>query len=567
MKKVEEGITKIKDFFIAYHRTRYDHVRGIIEDGFITGYGSLYGEGWYFTYDLKSQENSSMTRRYGDTLIKAKINPKNLLIFDYNISKEIFGKKYTLKDQLIEHYKIYRDIIHIPRDLFEMSENLEKTFQQQSYSAHIAYHWFVKNYVDSQGQCKIKDVRGIVFTGNQDGNVLVSYSYETAIPFEFTLTDPTSGAVVSEWTPVSMIDRVSRRASNAQYILDKFGGSVKNAVIAPEYNIENMEKDFPWLFDCKMKNASIEITREKELIWHDGTWVKGHWKGDFFKAGVFKSGTWFKGVFSGGTFLYGNWLDGTFSSGIWEDGTWRGGIWLARENCWLKGEVEVNGRLIKTKEAPPSVIVESSSEFLDTQDLLDESFDYGSLSQEDKDELYNNFKKAYEKAIGIAWDKNMFNSRAYGWTFFGSKEGGVALRKQKSGMYKLNASYGSPRKVIEGFQEMEKEIGSDPIWGVMTLTVADLLEKVSKGEFKKPPKLFVKTVIPHIKHIFGSEIKEVKKNGAIIVSTPAGNMEKFLIANKAYYRTLLDNAKNNPEKVPVPKSVLSILISVLKNFI
>ena len=103
--RIEERIDRIKNFYIAYHRTKKENMEPIIDEGFRPGQGSMYGKGFYLTYDLTSQTRSDMTH-YGDGILKCKINPKNLLILDYNTSTDVFGEEYSLKDQLIKHYKI-----------------------------------------------------------------------------------------------------------------------------------------------------------------------------------------------------------------------------------------------------------------------------------------------------------------------------------------------------------------------------------------------------------------------------------------------------------------------------
>lgn len=181
--------------------------------------------------------------------------------------------------------------------------------------------------------------------------------------------------------------------------------------------------------------------------------------------------------------------------------------------------------------------------------------------------MYEIFADSYKKAVGASWDKNHFTSRAYGWTFYGSYEGGIATRVQRSGLIKLVAAFGGIKHIFMAFKEMETEIGSKPIWGVMTPDLAKMLEKISHGEFKQPPKTFVKLLIPHISKIFGDTVIEVNKNGGIVIDTPAGKMEKFFIANKNYYRDMLDQAENNSDKLPIPKFVVKTLVAIMKKFV
>lgn len=203
--------------------------------------------------------------------------------------------------------------------------------------------------------------------------------------------------------------------------------------------------------------------------------------------------------------------------------------------------------------------------------INESQFEYRSLSDEEKETIYQNFYNAYMKSVGSSWDRDTFDYKASGWIFFGSKNGGVCVRKQNSGMYKINASYGYPREVIKGFQEMQSSIGNNPVWSVTTEEICVMLEKLTKNDkekkFKQAPKSLCKIVLPHIKYIFGGEV-EISSSGSLIATAPDGKkLEKFFIANKIYYNQLLDNAMNNPDKLPVPQSVLSTMVTVVKLFL
>lgn len=602
-KRLREDANFYKNFQYAYHRTAFSNVESIAKQGFRPGYGDLYGSGWYMCYDLDSQLKPRMSG-YGEAIIKSEIFPKGVLIFDYNLSKKVYGSNdYSLVSQLLR-YSIYRTELHIPFRLKQLSKKLESTFDRPELSAAWFGHVFVggediadaersltglvnrygspESFIDSNGMPKLKGMTGAMITGNHDGNVIIVYRHETAIPFQYCITD-SSGTITKDWEDIQNAGIAKERADNAQAIFQMFQGRVKN--LSTEMSMDEFKSKFNWLLKAKFSNADIEVNSNEEFIWHNGVWEGGDWYGDLWLNGDFKQGKWFRGTFQNGTWHAGNFISGTFGDPAgrcrWVKGSWTGGVFNADYATWHGGKIKVKGVFTPSK-TPPNLeeslsdkeyVMDLSEEFLEDffrkdSGSLEESFTFNSLSDDEKDQLYLEFKKSYEKAVGVAWDRNTFESRAYAWKFFGSVEGGIAVRKQNSGMYKLNATFGSPRKIIEAFKEMQREIGNDPVWGVMTMDLALMLEKLSRKEFKMPPKLFVKTVIPHIAHIFGSEVKSVDpSDGGIIVSTPAGDMKKFFIANKKYYESVLDNAKNNPEKVPVPKSVLNVLIGILKAFI
>lgn len=205
--------------------------------------------------------------------------------------------------------------------------------------------------------------------------------------------------------------------------------------------------------------------------------------------------------------------------------------------------------------------------------LKEGKFYFDSLSDIEKDELYQNFYNSYMNSVGSAWSRHDFEWRSNQWTFWGSVQGGVALRHQNSGMWKLNASYGTPKAIFVGFKEMCNDIGDEPIWGAMTDNIAVMLEKASirfgkDKMFLKVPKLIAKAIAPHIKKVFGdSDAIQVNSDGSLTVIDPNGKpISKVLVANKAYYRSIIDQMENNPDKLPIPPLVQKGIIGTLKLF-
>ena len=205
--------------------------------------------------------------------------------------------------------------------------------------------------------------------------------------------------------------------------------------------------------------------------------------------------------------------------------------------------------------------------------LKESKFDFSALSPAEQDELYNNFYNSYISSVGSAWTRSDFELKSRQWTFWGTVDGGVALRHQNSGLWKLNASYGSPKAIFNGFKEMINDIGDEPIWGAMTDNIAVMLEKASSrfGKdkmFLRVPKLIAKAIVPHIKNVFGDGDKIVVNNdGTLSVATPNGTMiTKVVIANKRYFQLILENMENHPDRLPIPPIVQKGIIGTLKLF-
>lgn len=348
--KLDERLVRTPDNYLeAYHRTEWENVDSIIANGFRPGYGAMYGKGWYFTYDLASQTRADMTH-YGDALLKCRINPKNLLIFDYNVSKDLFGDEYSLLDQLVKHYKIYISSRDVPMPLYNMSLDLEKTFTMPVYSADVAYNQFVKSFVKS-GHTSVSGIRGIVFTGNHDGNVLVSYAWDTSVPVEVALTDSDTGEMSQKFQPLQNVAAIDR-AKQAEIALQLFKGKVKRLHI-DNYPWDDIKKNFKWLLNASFQDAEVEIKDDGSLIWMNGVWKSGTWRGDEWLAGEWKSGHWESGTFKGGNWHFGNFDGGVFESGIWADGVWTKGSWTAPSYNWHKGTIMDGARAVKDVTISP----------------------------------------------------------------------------------------------------------------------------------------------------------------------------------------------------------------------
>lgn len=198
--------------------------------------------------------------------------------------------------------------------------------------------------------------------------------------------------------------------------------------------------------------------------------------------------------------------------------------------------------------------------------LFDESFQYSGLDSQEQDDLYQAFSTSYLQATGGTFTRSEFDWRAENWTFFGDVTGGIAGREQRSGMLKLVAAWGGGRKILPAYKELQKDYGNKPVWGVMTKDLAQALELISRKEFKIPPALFIKIVLPHIAKKLGSGIStKATKDGGIEVDTPSGKMIKYFVANKLYYQWVLDNVDTG--NLPIPKIVAKGLIAIVRKLV
>lgn len=392
----------------GYHRTQPSAVASIIENGFRPGQGDMYGKGWYMCYDIESQLKPDMTS-YGSALIKAKILEKNVLIFDYNLSKQYYGAKYTLVDQLLAN-KFYKFKTEIPEPYLEMSDACELSFANPAFSATIAYNCFVlrekgsailknKNLsggsgvnwkiangsvgLDNNKMPRIKKLAGIIFTGNHDGNVYVCYDPKSAEPVEYAVTDGTEKKESDiRWKSVKWFDNktIVANKSVTEIIYNRFR-DISNCMIDPTYfknefnsDVELLIERYDWLFKATKRNFSFLIDNEGDVRATGGTWVYGDWygsemknvvfKGGTFWGGTFKEGEWISGVFVNGDMRDSKFYKGTFKSGYFIDSTFLGGRWEAfltsfdASSKWISGDVVLNKKVYTIKGGKNSTLMD-----------------------------------------------------------------------------------------------------------------------------------------------------------------------------------------------------------------
>lgn len=206
--------------------------------------------------------------------------------------------------------------------------------------------------------------------------------------------------------------------------------------------------------------------------------------------------------------------------------------------------------------------------------LQEQTFGFKDLDDSEIDELYKNFKDTYEGSTGASFDFDDFSWRAEKWTFYGEIYGGIAVRKQNSGLVKLNASYGEvdpndPSKlskkgmlgVMSGIKEMMSENQGRGIWGAMPKDMVRTLEIFTK---RNNPDDCFKAVPGPLVIAFGTKLlssvssatnitvikNPLSKNfGCLEMDTPSGRMIKQIVANKSYYAWLKEQASDKSNAV------------------
>ncbi len=337
-----------------YHRTsKEDLVKNIIDHGYKFGSGKMYGYGLYGTYNLESQLRPNMKNNYGTVIIKFQASIDDYFICDYDVFKTSpIGRK--LKSTINTY--IYDQINYFSgRNFSKMA--LEYWFGETDFN-DITITSAIAKLIATEKVLHVYDkINGIIFTGNLDGKVLVSYyPNDTVIPISYSLDEGET------WI---------KTEQNIKYLTSIFSGRRKNTKtkevtygikeLKDGLTLEIIKQKFDGILDpsVTVKDAIIGYdSKEDKLIWYDGKWIQGYldnviwvngefrgrlmnttWRGGIFKGGTtfnidWKDGTWESGTFNG-TWESGSWKTGVFEKGIWKDGTWESGDWYGKK--WESG--------------------------------------------------------------------------------------------------------------------------------------------------------------------------------------------------------------------------------------
>ena len=151
---------------VVYHGTKADPLKlinALLNDEFTPGVGagSYYGKGLYTVYD--PYKSRTMDGGYGDFVIKLKVNLYGYIIFDQDTARVVYGSSLTPAEQAQKLGCSSATIKALKSTKLNNSE----------FTSGIAY----RAHSDIESE-----VKGIVFTGKNDGRVVVIYDPSTVIP-------------------------------------------------------------------------------------------------------------------------------------------------------------------------------------------------------------------------------------------------------------------------------------------------------------------------------------------------------------------------------------------------
>ena len=176
----------------VYHGTELDgyQMEDILShDEFEPGKGSgdMYGRGLYTVYE-KNPNSRTFDGTYGRCVVKLKVNLHGFIIFDKEICQKVYGKVMTPAEQL--DMLGLHDIAQRAKDALWIKNHdpiLQILNDMQTKDDPTGI--FTSGEADTLSYILSKHVKGIVFTGRQDGKVVVIYDPSIVVPVSWRNVD------------------------------------------------------------------------------------------------------------------------------------------------------------------------------------------------------------------------------------------------------------------------------------------------------------------------------------------------------------------------------------------
>jgi hypothetical protein len=189
---------------VVYHGTKADPqklISALLNDEFRPGEGagSMYGKGLYAVYDPKGAQ--TMTGGYGNYIIKLKVNLYGYIIFDSDTAQKVYGSALTPVEQA---QKLGYSSITL-KELKGLRSDISGKYTS---NAALEVHKSLRS-----------EVKGLVFTGRNDGRVVVVYDPTTIVPVAWK-------RVGGEWQKADRVQAgfrpAARRSATGEYEEGKY---------------------------------------------------------------------------------------------------------------------------------------------------------------------------------------------------------------------------------------------------------------------------------------------------------------------------------------------------------
>lgn len=246
---------------VVYHRTKLTKENyKLLNNGFVPGDGQMYGRGLYSTYELKDQFNSNM-EGYGSTIIKFQVtDTSKILILDESEQLKVFGKRIGLLDQIKKILKggfngFYKENKGQIQEAIKLLEDKNRLTSEAAYQLASYIRKFQLLF------------DGLVFTGRNDGRVLVLFETTLASPLQYVDTRGLNQGDKFEWTSLKTKDSYGlgkdKRGMNK---LDNYLKFRPTDIIFSELK----DKDKMDLVKAKVK-SNVQMQQDEYIFWASET--------------------------------------------------------------------------------------------------------------------------------------------------------------------------------------------------------------------------------------------------------------------------------------------------------
>lgn len=216
-------------------------INGIDASGVKINPGMYGPPGVYNTYELSSQFTGRMYG-YGCVIVKSFLKMNHVLILDHAYAQKIYGTLSRPMDQL----KLFKAKLSAT-DIRLAEQAYAKSIKDKNYltSNEAAEFTMSKSFEASVSKGTIK---GIVFTGSNDGQVLVAYDHDILIPISYCFSDNTKQ--ITNWFKFSSTGGRAFRKSSASQVKYEYDFNDSSILRGKWFSQVLMKNDYPAILDA-----------------------------------------------------------------------------------------------------------------------------------------------------------------------------------------------------------------------------------------------------------------------------------------------------------------------------
>ncbi len=198
--EIFEGFNKFAN--VVYHKTDASNLESFKKTrkfDINRARNSMYGKGVYAVYDLERNlraDHITWNNYYGGLILKCIVDINRFLIFDYDMSKDLYGENYRLIDQARNVFKIKDE--YFLANVYNIGHFLEDAIENDPdiRDEHFIYSAdYTRIFYKTLGDTIKKYVDGLIYTGRHDGRCCVSYNFNKVVVIGYAFFDSNTKSV------------------------------------------------------------------------------------------------------------------------------------------------------------------------------------------------------------------------------------------------------------------------------------------------------------------------------------------------------------------------------------